>query len=470
MADLAILADDYRRNNSSGDVDDLQTLVQSAILLPFEGPVITFDKILESPSQSSQLMINPFTRASPLYAFWLPPLYTTSALDKSLIWQVGFDGVNKVYTIHGHLNGAIQTDSDWILEGIGGRTLQQQAIQIARRKYADKYRIGYVQDLIAETPCKKPMKGNVFDIDKKQIKRWPVAVQAKIDGIRMVTKCHTTQKIETYSALNTRWHHLTHVVEELAVLASFLPAGVTLDGELYVHGWAFTKLTSVIKAVVNVHPDISSVKYHIFDVITADVTADTVLMVPYECRYNMLLTAYKDYIEAGYTNNTFHIVSCELCQNMEEIVETYQHYLREGYEGLMVKKIMYPHETQVALKEASYHEGRCSNILKLKKWNEEEGTIIGVEECRGREEGLAKFLVRLDQPETELESGGKNENRAQVEDQIVAMRPEGDFTQRMNWLQHPEKVIGKRITFSFMGRSEYGIPRHPVGKAIRDYE
>ena len=113
---------------------------------------------------------------------------------------------------------------------------------------------------------------------------------------------------------------------------------------------------------------------------------------------------------------------------------------------------MYQIKHQKGHKKSLYLSGRKQNILKLKDIEEEEGLIIGVEEGKGREKGVA--LVRL----------------RDLRNNEFLVRPSGTFEKRKEWFNNPELILNKKMTFQFQNLSEIGVPRFPIGKEIRDYE
>ena len=151
------------------------------------------------------------------------------------------------------------------------------------------------------------------------------------------------------------------------------------------------------------------------------------------------------------------ILTCNLAHNEQDIFTFYDDYLSMNYEGAMVKKIAYPYDTDIARREAIYRPNRCSNILKLKPSQDEEGTIVAVENCKGRETDAARFVLKLDTEPDEPEL-------------YITVRMKGAINIRKYWFENAKLAIGLRMTYKFMGKSETGVPRHPVGKAIRDYE
>ena len=50
------------------------------------------------------------------------------------------------------------------------------------------------------------------------------------------------------------------------------------------------------------------------------------------------------------------------------------------------------------------------------------------------------------------------------------VRPKGTVDERKKLLKNGNKCIGKMLTVTYQELSEYGVPRFPVGKTIRDYE
>lgn len=89
----------------------------------------------------------------------------------------------------------------------------------------------------------------------------------------------------------------------------------------------------------------------------------------------------------------------------------------------------------------SFYEGRRSDtLLKVKKFDDAEATVIGHKKGTGRCSAMLGALFMREDDGTEFKIGsGFNDQ------------------QRM----HPPK-IGARVTFKFMGRSKNGIPRFPI--------
>jgi DNA ligase-1 len=50
------------------------------------------------------------------------------------------------------------------------------------------------------------------------------------------------------------------------------------------------------------------------------------------------------------------------------------------------------------------------------------------------------------------------------------VRPRGTREKRAEWWENREQYIGSKLTVRFQNLTADGIPRFPVGIAIRDYE
>lgn len=388
---------------------------------------------------------------TPTQKLWsLIPLYKLSVTGDMLFWQIGFDGNNQLEISHGYEGGAIRTDKTEVKVNNSGRSLQEQALLEARHRYKLKYHEGYQPAGATTPPLVKGMKG--YEYKPNSVKNWPVYTQAKLNGIRMLCQ-DTTTGLSMRSWLNNPYKHLTHIERELRDFFSYLPRYSTLDGELYNHGMDFTELTSAIKTVKSVHPKLHEVQYWIFDINYEDSEG-----APFEKRCLLLHNAYRQYIHDLQSNNkqvpvTFTIVPTYVANNHQEVLQQHQQYVASGYEGIMIKKISngYP-ATSKEYQQSLYRPGKGNHILKYKEFIDEEAVVVNVTEAEGTEKGAAI-----------LEVVDKRGNRFPV-------RMRGDFDRRRHWFQNPNVIMGKEITIRYQELSIYGVPRFPVGVAVRDYE
>lgn len=129
------------------------------------------------------------------------------------------------------------------------------------------------------------------------------------------------------------------------------------------------------------------------------------------------------------------------CKNEKEVMQRYNQFLREGYEGAMVRAA-----------NGLYENRRSSNLLKMKDFDDAEFKIVGVEEGRGPFKGCAIFQCEA----------------WTLTPFSCKMRGSVDLLKSI--FKDKSKVIGKKITVRYQGVTNGGVPRFPVGIAIRDYE
>lgn len=195
-------------------------------------------------------------------------------------------------------------------------------------------------------------------------------------------------------------------------LARGLDDGEYLDGECYAPNKTFEEITSIFK--MNPH----QLEFHVFDYFD--------LKRPY-------LTF--DERKSRITVDTF------LVKNKSEVKGYHDLFVNQGYEGIMIRD------------PASVYEiGKRSNyLLKYKSFQTEEYPIVDVKEGTGREKGAAIWVCK-------------------VGDHTFSVRPEGTVESRKRMFNEKDAYVGKELTVKFQNLTALGIPRFPVGLAIRDYE
>jgi DNA ligase-1 len=384
-------------------------------------------------------VIDPYQRPT-TDSWWLPSLYN----DK-LVWQIGFDGEELVIR-HGHIGGAIQVTTRKVLVNSSGRNLQEQALLEAKQRYWKQEHKGYTNGYTILPQYPKPMLANKYE--PKKIKSFPVLVQAKIDGVRMLAHL-AGNRVHLRSRENKEWDHLDHIREELAVLFSYLPVGCHLDGELYVHDWSFNTLISAVKTGQvtkstknrrDKHQLNRQVQYYIFDIIIPQPAKD---------RQELLDSAFQE-CQKDRPFSFLRIVPATLCYSHEELVQFHNCYVENGFEGAIIRHVQGSNRNGFDL--TLYRDKRSDNLLKFKMFTDEEGEVVDIVEGTGTEEGLAMIVVR--------DSRGN----------IFSVRPRGTFDMRREWYLNRDQLIGKRYTFRYFELTEYNVPRFPIGIAFRDYE
>ena len=130
------------------------------------------------------------------------------------------------------------------------------------------------------------------------------------------------------------------------------------------------------------------------------------------------------------------------------IYELQKQFIEEGYEGAMVRN-----------NKGAYALGkRSANLQKVKTFLDAEYKIVGFTEGEGGETGCVIWKCST-------AKRGHSSHR-----QTFNVRPQGAREQRREWFKNGNSYIGKMLTVKYQELTDDGIPRFPVGIAVRDYE
>ncbi len=413
----------------------------------------------------------------------LVPLYKESVAGTPNVWQVGFDGRDRLEIDHGTVGGVIQHKTR-LVEPKSRRTMQEQALLNARSRYDKQWRKGYRPTGGAPPIDPKPMLANEWvskanmQRAKERLAQWrrnpkafmedemvevgltgggetwkvnpkwktvdhfPAVVQAKLDGVRRLHKLQNDRVVGR--SRGEKVTPMPHIEAELIPFFKYLPYGSQLDGEFYSFTLEFQDIQSAYSTKKIHHPKILETSYVIYDIITPE-------PMPYEERYNLLFNAYKKFLEDDNPSQYIHLLSFTLANNDEEIEAIHRHLVDElKYEGSMIRKLAGLHPTPKTIAESLYESRRSSNLLKHKDIDDDEAIVVGVEEAGGQEEGAA--ILRLREPDgTEF---------------TVRMR--GPVEERRKWFENPKLVMGRKVKFFYNGRTVHEKPRFPRGALFLD--
>jgi ATP-dependent DNA ligase len=249
--------------------------------------------------------------------------------------------------------------------------------------------------------------------------KFPCYVQRKYDGMRCVAS-----KEQGTILLRTRngkmIGHLTHLEDQIKILGN----KYELDGELYCHGKTLREIISMVKReqVSN-----SQIQYRVYDVISEQLQGERLEKVKWAIKI-----CGKDIIE----------VPTYKCNTWDDIKTLFAQFIKEGYEGAIIRN-------PDGLYECGY---RSNNLIKYKHFEDEEFEIVSANEATGRDKGTIIFVCKT--------KAGKE----------FRVRPQGTREERGKWWDTWKTFIGKKLTVRFVEYTEYGIPFHPVGLCVRDYE
>jgi DNA ligase 1 len=373
-------------------------------------------------------------------------LFGKSSKNKIKTWKGEVvsltDGTAKIIVSHGYLGAKIQVEEKIISSGKNiGKSNETSPFEQAcsdLNAVANKKRDSGYSETISSIPSKDgglflPMLAHKWDEHSRKIK-FPCYVQPKLDGLRSPSK-----RFEEETLMWSRAGKKFVLLEELTKdIAEQLDFGESLDGEIYVYGWSLERIISATKKRSS---DTPLIRYYVYDAPGPKSFEERFVK-----RFNVVTNKEAPF-EPNYLNEkkTIVIVPTIEVKNKEEIFALEEIAVSLGYEGLMVRNADSPY----TYKDRSY------DLLKLKRFEDDEFKIIGAKEATGRDAGTAVFLCQFIDDKT-----GK--------EKTFDARPVGTLERRAEYWENIDKYIGKMLTVKYQGFTDLGIPRFPVGKGVRE--
>jgi len=263
----------------------------------------------------------------------------------------------------------------------------------------------------------------------------PIFIQPKLDGVRCVVQCeiiHGAPCVTAYSRTGKVWKNIDHIRMELRSFFKKYP-NVILDGELYNHDLRddFEKIISLVRKTKPTDEDrleaSKLTQFHCYDIIDEELPFDQ--RIEFVNQSLMLI------------GSSIHIVDTEMVDHEGYAIRVHKENLKDGYEGSIVRT------------NDTYQCKRSHNLRKFKDFKDSEATLADWVEGKGKRIGTIGKFVAVD------DEG--NEFGMPVMDKFKYLQD--NFEEMKTW-------IGKRATFTYFERTKANSYRHPLFKAIRDYE
>ena len=276
----------------------------------------------------------------------------------------------------------------------------------------------------------KPMLA--YKVGKKDID-WSekIFLQPKLDGVRCIFTRHGA-----FSRTGKQFKNVAHIEEDLVDFFKKNPDTI-LDGELYNHKLKndFEKIISLVRKTKPTEEHRLEaerlVQYHVYDTIVTFPLAPN-----YQVRYDFLVRSLPIARSITLIRNT-SVDSYDEAKMLHDI------HLAQGYEGSILRL------------NKSYEQKRSYNLQKFKDFSDTEATIVGYVEGKGKRQGtIGKFLMRDDQGIEFCCPPGKGYTYKDLADMLLNV----------------DNYIGQRATFTYFERTKANSYRHPLFKAIRNYE
>jgi DNA ligase-1 len=368
----------------------------------------------------------------------LPTLYKKTSTGADQLWQIE-TAENCIITRFGQVGGKIQETSDVIRIGKNrGRanetTPREQAELEAKAQWEKKKTAkGYVESLSDARKGKRdalvtggvdPMLAHRFDEYGQKI-TYPAFAQPKFDGHRCIAMVDAKGVCTLWSRTRKPITGVPNIVRDVGLWAEKTgQRSIALDGELYSHAYRekFEELTSFIRSE-DPKPGHEVVEYHIYDVATPGTFADR----------HCILSAFP-------MVGAMRQVETVPVTDEDDLMITFDRFLVQGYEGLMVRNMM-----------GEYVNKRSYDLQKVKEFLDSEFEIIGVEEGRGKLVGHGIFVCK---------TKDGVEFKAKMKGELESLK---------QYYEHPRSVIGKLLTVKFQGyTAKNGVPRFPVALRMRE--
>ena len=283
----------------------------------------------------------------------------------------------------------------------------------------------------------KPMLAHKFD-NKRVDWSKPVFIQPKLDGIRCIMTADGCYSRNGKKFMNVQ-HLYTKAIKDLFKVNPLL----VIDGELYNHDLRdnFEKIVSLVRKQKPTSQDRKDarklIQYHVYDFVMAykgklDLIESD--MNRYEKRMHQLVCSdmYGKHIR---------YVHAQRVANFDTAKKLHIKYKSQGYEGSILRL------------DGPYKCGRSYDLMKFKDFSDTEAKIVSWVEGKGKRRGtIGKFIA--------IDSDGIRFGMP-VMDKFEYLKK--NFKAMQDW-------VGKTATFTYFERTKAGSYRHPLFKAIRDYE
>lgn len=266
-----------------------------------------------------------------------------------------------------------------------------------------------------------------YPFDENRFVKWGSRglAQPKLDGIRCRAVIADNGEVTLLSSQENVFTSVPHIRQQLQSLGL---RNRELDGELYTHGMSFQSIASIVKTKIGLHPDFSSMEYHVFDVVDSRVQSSRVAS-----------------LESLPKLSNIYVVQTALVENLDDLEKCYTEFIAQGYEGFVVRQV-----------DAPYVRRRSTSIMKWKPYRFDEYEVVGYEEeysiYNEPKDTLGALVLRSDGSLFSVGSGFTEQQRQEL------------------WLRR-DSLTGRRCKVRYqeltVGRE---VPRFPVFYELLDAE
>ena len=208
-----------------------------------------------------------------------------------------------------------------------------------------------------------------YPFEEKRLAKWhpPYIVQPKYDGVR----CRAVPLDQGGYLLLSSEENIIYSVPHLNIILRNSGMRAELDGELYCHGMSFEEIVSITSRTVNIHPDHTKIKFHVFDIINSDLQMKRQLIIE----------------DLRGASSWLVVAPFWICESLDDVLHAYDKLIELKYEGIIVRNVQAPYERK-----------RSIWVMKFKPKKEDSYEITGFNEeisIEGVSKGTLGSLVCL---------------------------------------------------------------------------
>ncbi len=264
----------------------------------------------------------------------------------------------------------------------------------------------------------------------------PVFMQPKLDGVRCLIQAEKLPfdmgyEPVAYSRTGKQWKNIDHILQSLTPFFQANP-NVILDGELYNHALRddFEKIISCVRKTKPTDADRAEsrklVQFHCYDIVDETLT--------FEERCKFVFDNLRDYYGV-------RTVPTIVTPTESQAKVNHARNLDSGYEGSILRT------------NDTYQCKRSHSLRKFKDFHDAEAVITDWVEGKGKRVGtIGKFMA--------IDADGNT----------FGMPVMDNFKKLQTMFKEMQGWVGKEATFTYFERTKANSYRHPLFKAIRDYE
>lgn len=190
-----------------------------------------------------------------------------------------------------------------------------------------------------------------YPFEEKRLAKWspPYIVQPKYDGVR----CRAIRLENGEYILLSSEENIIYSVPHINIALGRHFKTPELDGELYTHGMSFEDIVSITSRTKNLHSYHYKIQFHIFDIVSEKPQYERTVEVTNLCK----------------THPSIVLAPYYVCMSLDEVIQSYNEILGDGYEGIIVRHCSAP-----------YVRKRSTYVMKFKPKKEDSYEIVGFTE------------------------------------------------------------------------------------------